>query len=67
MQALYFDGRQLSLQPDFPDPQPGPNEALLAPRLAGICATDLEILRGYAGFCGIPGHEGVATLSLIHI
>ncbi len=62
MQALYFDGRQLSLQPDFPDPQPGPNEALLAPRLAGICATDLEILRGYAGFCGIPGHEGVATV-----
>lgn len=31
-------------------------------RLAGVCATDLEILHGYAGFVGIPGHEGVATV-----
>ncbi len=26
-------------------------------RLAGVCATDLEILRGYMGFRGILGHE----------
>lgn len=62
MQALYFDGQRLTLHKDYPDPQPGPGEALLAPRLAGICATDLEILHGYAGFSGIPGHEGVATV-----
>lgn len=63
MRALYFDGQQLTIQHDVADPQPGPGEALLAMRLAGICATDLEILHGYAGFVGIPGHEGVATVA----
>jgi threonine dehydrogenase-like Zn-dependent dehydrogenase len=28
---------------------------------AGICATDLEILRGYMGFEGVPGHEFVGV------
>lgn len=27
--------------------------------LAGICGTDLQLLAGYAGFRGIPGHEFV--------
>jgi threonine dehydrogenase-like Zn-dependent dehydrogenase len=31
-------------------------------RLAGICATDLEITRGYMNFSGIPGHEFVGTV-----
>jgi threonine dehydrogenase-like Zn-dependent dehydrogenase len=30
--------------------------------LAGICATDLEITRGYSGFSGIPGHEFVGVV-----
>ncbi|MCL5256916.1 MAG: alcohol dehydrogenase catalytic domain-containing protein [Chloroflexi bacterium] len=36
---------------------PGPGEALVRVVLAGICNTDLEIVRGYMGFRGIPGHE----------
>ena len=31
-------------------------------RLAGICSTDLEIVRGYAGFEGVIGHEFVADV-----
>jgi len=31
-------------------------------RLAGICNTDIELLRGYYGFSGIPGHEFVADV-----
>ena len=31
-------------------------------RLAGICNTDLELLRGYSSFTGIPGHEFVADV-----
>jgi threonine dehydrogenase-like Zn-dependent dehydrogenase len=29
---------------------------------AGICGTDLELLRGYAGFSGVPGHEFVGVV-----
>src|SRR5260370_37155929 len=32
---------------------------LVRVRLAGICNTDLEILRGYHGFGGTAGHEFV--------
>lgn len=31
-------------------------------RLAGICGTDLELLRGYYGFAGVPGHEFVGEV-----
>lgn len=61
MKALVFDGH-LRFDPNHPDPIPQPAEVLLAVRLAGICATDLEIARGYMGFRGIPGHEFVADL-----
>src|SRR5579863_879285 len=30
---------------------------------AGICATDLELQRGYYGFAGIPGHEFVGQVT----
>ena len=36
--------------------------ALLRTRLAGICNTDVEILRGYHAFRGTPGHEFVAEV-----
>jgi alcohol dehydrogenase len=35
-------------------------------RLAGICNTDLEILRGYHAFRGVPGHEFVGEVAEIH-
>src|SRR5215470_10944350 len=59
MRALRWDGSQLRLARDIPDPVPGPGEALVRVHLAGICRTDLEITRGYLGFRGIPGHEWV--------
>jgi len=34
---------------------------LLKLRLGGICNTDMELMRGYYGFRGRPGHEFVAT------
>lgn len=36
--------------------------ALVRVRLAGICNTDLEILRGYHDFRGTPGHEFVGEV-----
>lgn len=40
--------------------------ALLRTRLAGICNTDVEILRGYHNFRGTPGHEFVAEVADMH-
>lgn len=36
--------------------------ALVRVRLAGICNTDVEILRGYHAFRGVPGHEFVGEV-----
>src|SRR5713226_3849344 len=36
--------------------------ALIRVRLAGICNTDVEILRGYHNFRGTPGHEFVGEV-----
>jgi threonine dehydrogenase-like Zn-dependent dehydrogenase len=37
--------------------------ALVRVRLAGICNTDIEILRGYHNFQGTPGHEFVGEVA----
>jgi len=39
-----------------------PGWALVRVRLAGICNTDVEILRGYHNFRGTPGHEFVGEV-----
>lgn len=44
-------------------PKPPPGEALIRVRLAGVCATDLELLRGYMNFRGVPGHEFVGEVA----
>jgi threonine dehydrogenase-like Zn-dependent dehydrogenase len=43
-------------------PKPLRGWALIRVRLAGICNTDIEILRGYHAFRGIPGHEFVGEV-----
>ena len=62
MQALWLENRKLTYQNDLPIPTPEPGEALIRLRLAGICSTDLEMLRGYHQFTGIPGHEFVGEI-----
>jgi threonine dehydrogenase-like Zn-dependent dehydrogenase len=46
-----------------PLPKLRPGWALVRVRLAGICNTDVEILRGYHGFRGKPGHEFVGEVA----
>lgn len=52
----------LRLERGYPKPEPGPGEALIKVTLAGVCATDLEIAKGYMGFRGVPGHEFVGVI-----
>lgn len=43
-------------------PYPEEGEALVRVLLAGICNTDIEIVRGYIGFEGELGHEFVGVV-----
>jgi alcohol dehydrogenase len=45
-----------------PQPRLRPGWALVRVRLAGICNTDIEILRGYHNFHGTLGHEFVGEV-----
>lgn len=63
MQAVTFSDGVVRLA-KRPDPVPGPGEVRIAVRLAGICNTDLELLKGYMGFSGIPGHEFVGLVDV---
>src|ERR1700688_3881113 len=47
-------------------PQLRPRWALVRVLLAGICNTDVEILRGYHAFRGIPGHEFVGEVAAVN-
>jgi threonine dehydrogenase-like Zn-dependent dehydrogenase len=56
-----FD-QSLSFQPRHRDPVESDGDTLLRVRQAGICATDLEITKGYMGYRGVLGHEFVADV-----
>src|SRR5437870_9233582 len=60
MKALRYENRELAVR-DIPKPQTN-DEALVRVTLSGICNTDLEIARGYAGFEGTIGHEFVGII-----
>lgn len=59
MKALRFENNQLRIaeipKPDFE------KETLVRVLKSGICNTDLEITRGYAGFQGTIGHEFIGV------
>lgn len=61
MRAIVVESGKAILK-DVSQPAPAPGEVLIQVRLAGICSTDLEILKGYGGYAGILGHEFVGTV-----
>ena len=61
MRALVINNG-LHLKNNYPAPTPPPGEALVRVLQAGICNTDLELVRGYMNFTGVPGHEFVGVV-----
>ena len=59
MRALVLDDDGVRLQSNRPDPVPGAGEVLVRVLKAGICETDLQLIRGYKSFRGVLGHEFV--------
>jgi len=61
VKALWFSDK-LELLEKLPVPTPDKNEALIKVLVAGICNTDLEIVKGYMNFKGVIGHEFVGRV-----
>ncbi|HEX8633797.1 MAG TPA: alcohol dehydrogenase catalytic domain-containing protein [Pyrinomonadaceae bacterium] len=61
MKALRYEDGRLQVG-ETAAPREAAGEALVRVTLAGICNTDVEIARGYAGFTGTLGHEFVGVV-----
>jgi threonine dehydrogenase-like Zn-dependent dehydrogenase len=61
MRALVIDNG-LHLKRIYPKPAPPKGEALVRVLQAGVCNTDLELVKGYMKFTGVPGHEFVGVV-----
>jgi len=60
MKSVWLENNKIDLR-DIPQPRK-PNEALIKIRKAGICSTDLELVKGYYPYTGILGHEFVGEV-----
>jgi threonine dehydrogenase-like Zn-dependent dehydrogenase len=63
MQALYLGDDGPRLERAYPVPDLRAGEAIVRVQLAGICATDLQLIAGYkGGYRGVLGHEFVGVV-----
>lgn len=60
MRAIVLDD-QVNLIATRPTPSPTPGEVLVRVIRAGVCETDLQLIKGYMGFRGVLGHEFVGV------
>ncbi|MGE5641895.1 MAG: MDR/zinc-dependent alcohol dehydrogenase-like family protein [Byssovorax cruenta] len=60
MNALWLEDNKISLR-NISQPRK-PDEALIKIRRAGICSTDLELVKGYYPYTGVIGHEFVGEV-----
>ena len=65
MRAIVLDQQQITVRDDHPLPRLADGDVLVRVLRAGICETDLQLIRGYMGFRGVLGHEfvGIAESS----
>jgi threonine dehydrogenase-like Zn-dependent dehydrogenase len=52
---------QVSVTTERPAPNPAAGEVLIRVIRAGVCETDLQLIKGYMGFRGVLGHEFVGV------
>jgi threonine dehydrogenase-like Zn-dependent dehydrogenase len=61
MRAIVLDRDGVAAQDDYPAPTLRDGEVMVDVLRAGICETDLQLVRGYMGFQGVLGHEFVGV------
>ena len=62
MFGLWLEKNTLLLRHSLARPEPRVGESLIKVLLAGICNTDIELIRGYCPFQGVLGHEFVGLV-----
>jgi threonine dehydrogenase-like Zn-dependent dehydrogenase len=62
MRGLWLENKQLLFRDNIPVPEPPKDEVRVRVLRAGICNTDLELIRGYYPYTGILGHEFVGII-----
>ena len=61
MRAIVLDRDRVVVRTDHPEPTLRDGEVMVRVLCAGICETDLQLIRGYMGFRGVLGHEFVGV------
>lgn len=59
MRAVVLGPQGLAFHENWPAPEPAAGEVRVKVLQAGICETDLQLVRGYMNFRGVLGHEFV--------
>lgn len=62
MRGVWLEDRQVRFRDDLPRPTAPRGEALVRVLRAGVCNTDIELIRGYYPFRGVLGHEFVGVV-----
>ncbi|MGQ9722523.1 MAG: MDR/zinc-dependent alcohol dehydrogenase-like family protein [Candidatus Jordarchaeum sp.] len=62
LRALLIENREIKVVEDYHKPEVKPGWVLVKPSVVGVCKTDLELVEGYMGFSGVPGHEFVGVV-----
>ena len=62
MRAIVLDRDRVVARTDHPEPTLRDGEVMVRVLCAGICETDLQLIRGYMGFHGVLGHEFVGIV-----
>ena len=60
MRAIVLD-EVVRFRTSHPAPTPAEGEVLVRVVRAGVCETDLQLIKGYMGFRGVLGHEFVGV------
>ena len=60
MRAIVLNDH-VEVRDDRPSPTPAEGEVLVRVVRAGVCETDLQLIKGYMGFRGVLGHEFVGV------
>ncbi len=61
MRAIVLEQDDVRVDTVRPAPNPAADEVLVRVTRAGVCETDLQLIKGYMGFRGVLGHEFVGV------